>query len=345
MGTTDLGVADPERDSPTRPERVAAGPAAGTPVAAAGLLGLQRAVGNRAVARLLQRSLVPPAVLQRHCYEEYATFAQARRANPYSEKHLDTQKNDPIDRHERRGFDPNQRAAIIQTNKDDHGGRIISDADGATELFELDVATTPHIDHRFPSQKGGSNSFMNARVLSAAENLAKSSNATDLAADPANPGDALPQYQGLAATYPGSVGRYGRFSAEQREAIKAANRAHNGGTLKSDVSGAALGGGDSSTLAHIDHIKPKSRRGCNYYFNAQVIPADANITKSNLLEGETKRRSQFVSVENEDEISDDEVGRMSLEKYYRKYGTATGRGRVRKRSPAPRRDRSASPVH
>lgn len=80
------------------------------------------------------------------------------------------------------------------------------------------------------------------------------------------------------------------FTAAQKEAIIAANRARNGGVVKSDLSGRELsapaksqkGVSPSPDEWQIDHIVPQDQGGTNSYSNARVISKAENRAKSNL---------------------------------------------------------------
>jgi 5-methylcytosine-specific restriction endonuclease McrA len=260
------------------------------------ILQLQRAVGNRAVTRLIQR----------HCYERYGSYAEAKAANKYSAALLDEQKMDNIKDHERKTFSGDMIQKILAVNKEASGRNVIlSDKAPKKELTRQDLAKTPHVDHRFPKSKGGTNSFKNARIISAKENMQKSAKTEDLEAVP---NTALDPYTGLSDD--GFViQQYAAFSADQKKALYNANESYYG-RLKSDSNQAKLGRIDSSQVPHIDHIIPKSEGGCNYYFNAEVLPADENIQKGGY-------RSKFGEKgEYDDESGDYATGIMHLKKYY-----------------------------
>ncbi len=101
------------------------------------------------------------------------------------------------------------------------------------------------------------------------------------------------------------MGAFKEFSGEQRAAILEANTAyHDQGSPVSDVDGTTkLGRMDTTRVPHIDHITAKGEGGTNYYFNAQVLPANDNLYKS----GEKGRRPDL----------ENEVAEMSLVQYYK----------------------------
>ena len=78
------------------------------------------------------------------------------------------------------------------------------------------------------------------------------------------------------------------FTQAQKQDILAANRAKNGGVLRSDQSGQELvpaqksqkGVTPASNEAQVDHIRPKSKDGSNSPDNAQVLSRQENRTKS-----------------------------------------------------------------
>jgi hypothetical protein len=86
-------------------------------------------------------------------------------------------------------------------------------------------------------------------------------------------------------TDPPGVGPGKEFSPSQRNQIYAANKAQNGGRLRSDVTGRYLSkpGSSSPNAAQVDHIMPKSRGGSNSSTNAQVVEAFWNQSKGNRL--------------------------------------------------------------
>jgi 5-methylcytosine-specific restriction endonuclease McrA len=153
-------------------------------------------------------------------------------------------------------------------------GQITSDSDGS-DLFLQDTNTTPHVDHRYPKSKGGSNSYTNAAVIPAKANIAKSDK-LDLGSEPDT---ALPPYLGLHD--PPGLMKGKDFSKDQKTAIYKANVTYYGkGDIVSDNDGRTrLEPHDSAEVPHIDHITPKSTGGSNYYFNARVISAEENIKK------------------------------------------------------------------
>jgi RHS repeat-associated protein len=77
------------------------------------------------------------------------------------------------------------------------------------------------------------------------------------------------------------------FSRTQRKDMLNANRARNGGKLRSDKSGRELvpakqsraGERHDSNEAHVDHIQPRSKGGSNDPSNAQVLSREENLKK------------------------------------------------------------------
>ena len=90
-------------------------------------------------------------------------------------------------------------------------------------------------------------------------------------------------------TDPPTVGAGNDFSAAQKAEIIAANKARNGGVVKSDQSGEVLtppaksqkGVTPSSNEWQIDHIVPKDKNGTNSFGNAQVLSRAENRAKWN----------------------------------------------------------------
>lgn len=111
-------------------------------------------------------------------------------------------------------------------------------------------------------------------------------NGSDLA-----PSTPLPRGKGLYSglTDPPGVAAGKDFTAAQKAEIIAANKARNGGVVKSDLSGEVLtqpaksqkGVTPSSNEWQIDHIVPKDKCGTNSYSNAQVLSRAENRAKSN----------------------------------------------------------------
>jgi hypothetical protein len=295
-------TAQPERVRPRTADAGAVSPAA------AFVLDVQRLSGNQAVLGMLRRAYagptsgVMPSVVQRHCFEQFATYAEAKAANPYADEHLDDQADERITNHVGEGFGLAERANIKQTNKDGHAGKLTSDRDGA-ELHDQDVSKTPHVDHRFPASRGGTNRYANARVMPANENISKGQK-LELDREPDAP---LAPYRLLLDF--GTRGKGWPFSADQKREIYSANRAHySSDKITSDVDGKTkLERYDSSTVADIDHIQAKSDGGCNYYFNAAVIAKDKNIAKSGTR-----------GAENPNDELDWKLGETTLKKYFMK---------------------------
>jgi hypothetical protein len=240
------------------------------------------------VAHVLQQQGAPPADMVQ-CFrpEHFDTLDEAQNT-PYGE-FLYTQMNDPLSRHVDKPFSSTQRNNIYKANEYNNHGQLRSDTSPDQELFPVNTDETPHVDHRYPKSAGGSNSYANAAVLSAATNISKGNRPTDITHDP-DATEALAPYQHFQQhpqAYPGNVGVGMLFSQAQRDAIYAANRQYYQtqlpdpqGEIHSDSAGhEALFGNDSSQIPHIDHITPKAQNGTNYYFNARVISAEENIQK------------------------------------------------------------------
>ena len=217
-------------------------------------------------------------VVQLERPEDFTTYEEAKNFNAYSRAHLDEQENDLLREHIGKSFTADERDNIYATNEQANRGQLSSDSDG-TALTRMDSSTVPHVDHRFPKSKGGSNSYTNAAVIPALENIQKSDK-VDLAAEPMV---ALAPYRKLKD--PPGVMRGADFSAEQKQRIYDANIAHyrarggNGWIVSDADKRTRLERSDSADLPHVDHITPKSDDGSNYYFNAKVISAEENIQK------------------------------------------------------------------
>lgn len=267
-------------------------------------------IGLSANPAVVQNS-VKIGVVQRMGIDDFETYNDAKDFNIYSRALLDTQKNDPINKHFQKKFDANQQREIYRVNQEHYGkGSIISDDDGETILIKQNTDLVPHIDHRFPKSRGGSNSYLNAAVLPAKGNI-KKSNKLELEEEPGKP---LEPYKYLAlssAFAPSKVGAFRDFTSEQRSEILSANRLHyDKGSPVSDVDGKTkLARYDTSHTPHIDHMTPKGEGGTNYYFNANVMPASDNIEKSG-----RKGRQFDINAE---------IGEMSLKKYYERKAADT----------------------
>lgn len=245
-------------------------------------------------------------VVQRNSFEDYDTYEEAKDATTYSKALLDKQKDDRIEDHFQKRFDPEQQEKIYKANKRHYGGEdIISDLDQSTVLVKQDTKLVPHIDHRFPKSRGGSNSHANAAVLPAEGNI-KKSNKLELSEEPTTP---LAPYKYMGLTTPfadNKVGTFREFSSEQRAQILSDNRLYyDKGSPVSDVDGKTkLARYDTTRIPHIDHITAKGEGGTNFYFNAAVLPASSNMIKSG------KKGRQF-------DLSY-AVGNMTLKEYYEK---------------------------
>jgi 5-methylcytosine-specific restriction endonuclease McrA len=219
-------------------------------------------------------------VVQRKRPEEFKTYQEAKNFNAYSKAHLDEQGSDPLSAHVGQPFGPTERKNIYATNEARNGGQLTSDSDPLRTLTRLDSTVVPHVDHRFPKSQGGTNSYTNARVISAEENIRKSDK-RELSKEPVK---ALAQYSKLKDPSQG-VMKGADFSAEQKNKIYEANIKHYGdGSIHSDSDASKLERSDSSELPHVDHVTPKSDYGTNYYFNAKLIAADENIKKGGVKE-------------------------------------------------------------
>lgn len=248
------------------------------------------APGSRAGDALLTHELVhvlqqrgtpgPTDVVQLNRPEDYRDYAEAKKANKYSRRLLDTQKNDTLALHVDQPFTKGERRNIYRVNKG-KTGQITSDTDGSN-LYLQDTKLTPHVDHRFPKSKGGSNSYANAAVLPANLNIQKSDK-LELDQEPTR---ALPPYRKLVDPAHG-VMRGKDFSADQKRAIYAANIIHyQEGNIVSDENGSTiLEPHDISEVPNVDHITPKSAGGSSFYFNAMVVSAQSNIQKGGVRGG------------------------------------------------------------
>ena len=82
-----------------------------------------------------------------------------------------------------------------------------------------------------------------------------------------------------------SVGSGKEFTANQKNKIRAKNREHNNGYLRSDEDGTFLSnpqrGGSDPLQAEVDHIVARSKGGSNSYRNARVISKQQNMKKGN----------------------------------------------------------------
>jgi 5-methylcytosine-specific restriction endonuclease McrA len=115
------------------------------------------------------------------------------------------------------------------------------------------------------------------------------------------------------------VGSFLEFTAEQRKAIKDANMNFYGNLTSDGSEKTLLEPLDSSEVANVDHIVPKSDGGSNFYFNAQVLPMDENIQKGGVKRGGKGK----------DDL-DFEIGSRTLKEYY---GWILRERRKRRRTP------------
>ncbi|MFN8528712.1 MAG: hypothetical protein U0670_08890 [Anaerolineae bacterium] len=265
----------------------------------AAVLALQRTIGNRAVSKLIQRNRP----------EEFESFEEAKNATPSSRDLLDEQADDTLDEHIGKPFKAEEINAIYESNTSGYDdGEIHSESDGET-LYLQDTGTTPHVDHRFPKARGGSNSFTNAAVIPASANISKSDK-TELSAEPTK---ALPPYKNLdESNY--TIGGFMNFNANQKKDIYTANKLYyssstkvkpgdRGKVISDDDGKTPLEGYDSSQVPHIDHITPKSDEGSSFYFNAAVLSAAENTSKGG-VKGKRKERYDWLELQ------------MTLEEYY-----------------------------
>ncbi|WP_210437186.1 hypothetical protein [Oxynema aestuarii] len=244
-------------------------------------------------------------VIQRYSYSDFATYKDAKNATIYSKELLDEQKKHTIGEHSQKLFTSDQASKIYEVNKKYYkDGKIHSDDESDPKILEKqDTTITPHIDHRFPKSKGGTNSFANAAVISARDNISKN-NKTDQKKEPVT---SLPAYKDLLKEEENfKIGRYQEFTQAQKDLIYQANKKYYGqNSIISDNDGITpLNGLDSSRVPHIDHITAKSEGGTNFYFNAQVLPANTNIKKSG------KRGKPYDG--------DWDIEEFTLEQYYQK---------------------------
>ncbi|MEM8639199.1 MAG: hypothetical protein AAGG51_10345 [Cyanobacteria bacterium P01_G01_bin.54] len=244
--------------------------------------------------------------------EDFNSYKDAEAATIYSQKLLKKQKSDTLEEHIGAPFTTEEINAIYTVNRDQSKDNEIHSDSNKNLLKKQDTKVTPHVDHRFPKAKGGSNSFTNAAVLSAASNIAKSDKGK-IKQEPDNP---LKPYKNLKDSDHNIIAG-GEFSAAQKKEIYEANKAYYGkGKIVSDEDGKTeLEQYDSSSVPHVDHITPKSKEGSSYFFNAQVLSAEDNIQKGGSRK--KKRTERYGWLESQ----------MTLEEYYqyKKGGTVPER--------------------
>ena len=241
--------------------------------------------------------------IQRKTPWEFTSYTLAKGENKYSLQYLEEQKDGKLNDHLGKDFNSDQRKKILEVNKKENNSVIKSDVTPFGELQLQDMKVTPHVDHRFPKAQGGTNSYKNARVISANANISKGRKTNDEVNQ--EPNTALPAYNNLTDENI-SITQYRDFTLEQKQNILAANKKSNGGVIKDDVTGNQLEQYDTSQIAHIDHITAKTAfGGSNYYFNAAVLPADENISKGGV-------RGKSLDY-------DYDLGEMNLIKLYKDY--------------------------
>jgi hypothetical protein len=109
--------------------------------------------------------------------EEFGNLAEARGWNRYSRKHLNSQARNLLKAHIAKDFTKKEKENIYEVNREVNGGEIHSDT--SDEILEFrDISTEPQVDHRYPKSKGGSNSYANAAVIPADENIRKATSST-----------------------------------------------------------------------------------------------------------------------------------------------------------------------
>lgn len=240
-------------------------------------------------------------VAQRSSFEDFDSYADAKNATIYSKALLDEQKNTPIEEFFGKKFDNKQQEKIYKANKEHYKSKeIISDSNGAT-LYRQDMKVTPHIDHRYPKSRGGTNHYVNAAVLPAGANISKGSKLV-LGKEPDTP---LAPYAGLSGKKSFEVcGGFMEFGTQQRKDILEANTNHygKGGPVSDEDGKTVLSPYDTQSVPHIDHITARAEGGTNFYFNAEVLPAGENLSKSG-------KKGLNMDI-------DSKVGSMTLVKYY-----------------------------
>ncbi len=279
------------------------------------------APGSRAGDALLAHEVVhvlqqrgspgPPDMVQLARPEDFKSYAEAKAYNKYSRARLDSQKDDTLGDHVGVAFSPYERDQIIAVNKAGTD-QVTSDTSGAN-LYQQDSDVTPHIDHRYPKSKGGSNSYKNAAVLPAIVNIRKGSK-LNLVAPPSR---ALAPYVKLKD--PKGVGPFRTFTPDQKRAIYAANiqyyiKKGKGKIVSDHDKKTVLEKRDSSEVPHIDHLTPKSDGGSSFYFNASVISAEENVSKGG-RRGGARGEDHYDYIDLE----------MTLEQYY-KYKQSKDKG-------------------
>jgi len=267
---------------------------------------VQRVPQQKAWAATLTHKPANQKVVQRVCFEEFDSYREAKNYNKYSKALLDKQKDVRIKSMFGATFGATEKENIYKVNKEFYKkDNITSDGKDRRPLYKQDMKLTPHVDHIFPKSKGGHNGAENARVIPGDTNMSKGAKLVGVNKSPL---DTLPPYASLPNTKPfeeDKVKAFGNFSTEQRKAILDANTKYYGlGAPVNDADGMTkLLPTDTSQVPHVDHITAKSEGGTGFYFNAAVLPANENLSKSG---------KKGLDME-----LDFEVGEMTLPQFYR----------------------------